>query len=174
MQRFGHLESSTRPLSAFGPHQTGQDRSPDPTEHARGTAGRGSRHVSISRAQILVGRVLSGLAALFLLVDSTGKLLQLQPVIDGTLQLGYPRDIVFTLGVVELACVLTFMTPRTSVPGALLVTGYLGGAVATHVRVESPLFSHTLFPIYIAALLWCGLVLSDHRLRAFLPIRRAS
>ena len=120
------------------------------------------------------GRVMSGIAVLFLLFDSIGKLLQVQPVIDGTLQLGYPRDIVFTLGVILFSCVVAYMTPRSSVFGALLLTGYLGGAVATHVRVENPLFTHVLFPTYVAALLWGGLVLRDPRLRAFLPIRRAS
>ena len=111
---------------------------------------------------------------LFLLFDSTGKLLQVQPVIDGTIQLGYPRDIVFSLGVILLSCVVAYVIPRTSVLGALLLTGYLGGAVATHVRVENPLFSHVLFPTYVAALLWGGLILRDARLRSFLPIRRES
>jgi hypothetical protein len=131
-----------------------------PTSHA------GSSH------RLWTGRVLSGLAVLFLLVDSAGKLLELQPVVDGTVRLGYPRDIVFTLGVILLACVLAYVPPRTSLLGALLLTGYLGGAVATHVRVESPLFSHILFPTYIAALLWGGLILRDARLRAMLPARR--
>jgi hypothetical protein len=120
---------------------------------------------------IWTGRVLSGLAVLFLLFDSTGKLLEVQPVIDGTRQLGYPRDIVFTLGVILLSCVIAYLIPRTSVLGALFLTGYLGGAVATHVRVENPLFSHTLFPMYVAAFLWGGLVLRDARLRAFAPWR---
>ena len=127
-----------------------------------------------SRRRLWTGRVLSGLAVLFLLFDSLGKLLEVQPVIDGTLRLGYPRDLVFSLGVILLSCVLAYVTPRTSVLGALLLTGYLGGAVATHVRVGSPLFSHVLFPIYVAALLWGGLFLRDARLRAFLPIRRES
>lgn len=127
-----------------------------------------------ARRKIWIGRMLSSLAVAFLLFDSTGKLLQLQPVIDGTIQFGYPRDSVFSLGVILLACVLAYAIPRTSVLGALLLTGYLGGAVATHVRVESPLFSHVLFPTYVAALLWGGLILRDARLRAFLPIRRAS
>ena len=127
-----------------------------------------------SRTVIWTGRTLSWLAVLFLLFDSTAKLLQVQPVVDGTLQLGYPRDIVFTLGAILLACVAAYVIPRTSVLGALLLTGYLGGAVATHVRVENPLFSHALFPTYIAALLWGGLILRDARLRAFLPIRRES
>jgi hypothetical protein len=123
---------------------------------------------------IWTGRVLTGLAALFLLFDSTGKLLEVQPVIDGTRQLGYPRDIVFTLGVILLACVVVYLIPRTSVLGAVLLTGYLGGAVAAQARVENPLFSHTLFPIYVATLIWGGLVLRDARLRAFAPWRRQS
>jgi hypothetical protein len=127
-----------------------------------------------SRRQLWAGRVFSSLAVLFLVFDSIGKLLQVQPVIDGTVQLGYPRDIVFSLGVILLSCVVTYVIPRTSVLGALLLTGYLGGAIATHVRVANPLFSHVLFPTYVAALLWGGLILRDPRLRAILPIRRAS
>ena len=126
------------------------------------------------RQQRSAGLVLSWLAVLFLLFDSTGKLLLVQPVIDGTLQLGYPRDSVFSLGLVLLACVVAYAVPRTAVLGALLLTGYLGGAVATHVRVANPLFSHTLFPTYVAAFLWGGLILRDARLRALLPLRRAS
>jgi len=117
---------------------------------------------------------MSGIAVLFLLFDSVGKLLQVQPVVDGTLQLGYPRDIVFTLGVILLTCLVAYVIPRTSVVGAVLLTGYLGGAIATHVRVANPLFTHVLFPIYVAALLWGALILRDARLLAFLPIRRAS
>ena len=107
----------------------------------------------------------------FLIFDSVGKLLEVQPVIDGTRQLGYPPEIVFSLGVTLLSCVLAYLIPRTSVLGAVLLTGYLGGAVATHVRVGSPLFTHVLFPAYVAALLWGGLMLRDARLRAFLPWR---
>jgi DoxX-like family len=127
-----------------------------------------------SRRRLWAGRVLSWLAVAFLLFDSAGKLLQLQPVIDGTIQLGYSRDIVFGLGVILLSCVVAYVIPRTSVLGALLLTGYLGGAVATHVRVENPLFSHVLFPTYVGALLWGGLILRDARLRSLLPIRRES
>jgi hypothetical protein len=123
---------------------------------------------------IWTGRVLTGLAVLFLLFDSTGKLLEVQPVIDGTRQLGYPRDIVFSLGVILLACLVVYLIPRTSVLGALLVTGYLGGAVAAQARVENPLFSHILFPTYVAIFIWGGLVLRDARLRAFAPWRRQS
>ena len=123
---------------------------------------------------IWTGRVMSGIAVLFLLFDSIGKLLEVQPVIDGTLQLGYPRDVVFTLGAILLSCVVAYVIPRTSVIGAVLLTGYLGGAIATHVRVANPLFTHVLFPVYVAALLWGGLMLRDARLRVFLPVRRAS
>jgi DoxX-like protein len=127
-----------------------------------------------SRRALWTGRVLSGLAVAFLIFDSVGKLLEVQPVIDGTKQLGYPPEIVFSLGVVLLSCVLAYLLPRTSVLGALLLTGYLGGAVATHVRVGNPLFTHVLFPTYVAALLWGGLLLRDERLRAFLPWRDRS
>ena len=130
-------------------------------------------HAAAGR-RLWTGRTLSGLATLFLLFDSTGKLLQVQPVIDGTRQLGYPRDSVFSLGVILLSCVVAYVIPRTSTLGALLLTGYLGGAVATHVRVENPLFSHVLFPVYVAAVLWGGLLLRDPRLGAFLPFRRES
>ena len=120
---------------------------------------------------IKTGRLISGLAVAFLVFDSVGKLLRVQPVIDGTKQLGYPPDIVVSLGMTLLSCVLVYLIPRTAVLGAVLLTGYLGGAVATHVRVESPLFTHVLFPVYVAALLWGGLVLRDARLRQFLPWR---
>jgi hypothetical protein len=123
------------------------------------------------RRELLTGRAMSGAAVAFLIFDSLGKLLEVQPVVDGTRQLGYPPEIVFSLGVTLLSCVLTYLVPRTSVLGALLLTAYLGGAVATHVRVGSPLFSHVLFPAYVAALLWGGLLLRDARLRAFLPWR---
>ena len=126
-----------------------------------------------SRRETLLGRGLSTLAVLFLIFDTTGKLLQVQPVIDGTVRLGYSPDIVVTLGVLQLACLVTYLIPRTSLLGAVLLTGYLGGAVATHVRVDSPLFSHILFPVYVATLLWGGLVLRDARVRA-LVLRRSS
>ena len=122
-----------------------------------------------SRRGLWSGRVISGLAVAFLIFDSVAKLLEVQPVIDGTKQLGYPPDIVFSLGVTLLSCVLAYLVPRTSVLGAVLLTGYLGGAVATHVRVGNPLFTHVLFPTYVAALLWGGLMLRDARFRAFLP-----
>lgn len=118
------------------------------------------------------GRFLSGLAALFLALDSLGKLARAQAVLDGTAQLGYSVNTVVPLGVLLLACVIIYVIPRTAILGALLLTGYLGGAVATNVRVGNPLFTHTLFPTYVAALIWGGLMLRDARLRALAPWRR--
>ena len=127
-----------------------------------------------SKTQVVVGRVLSGIAIAFLTFDSVGKLLRVQPVIDGTIQLGYPTSTIIPLGIILLSCVLIYAVPRTSVIGAMLLTGYLGGAVATHARLEHPLLSHTLFPIYVAVIIWAGLVLRDARLRILLPAGRVS
>ncbi|HEX9009813.1 MAG TPA: DoxX family protein [Holophagaceae bacterium] len=115
------------------------------------------------------GRVLSALPVLLLLFDGTAKVMRLAPVLEGTAKLGYPLGVVAPLGLVLIACTLLYALPRTSVLGALLLTGYLGGAVATHVRMGDPLFSHVLFPTYVAALIWGGLFLREARLRALLP-----
>jgi hypothetical protein len=124
-----------------------------------------------SRRALWSGRILSGVAVLFLLFDATMKVLRLPVAVQGTKQLGYPENVVLWLGVLQLVCLVVYLVPRTSVLGAVLWTGYLGGAVATHVRVGDPLFSHVLFPVYVAALLWAGLWLRDARLRAVLPVR---
>jgi len=110
------------------------------------------------------GAALSAVAVLFLLFDSTGKLLKVAPVVAGTVQLGYPEDVVRMLGVILTLCVVTYLIPRSSFLGAILLTGYLGGAVATHVRVGSPVLTHVLFPVYVAVFLWGGLLLRDARL----------
>ena len=115
-----------------------------------------------------IGRVIGTVAVAFLIVDALGKLLSVQPVIEGTARLGYDTDVVFGLGVTLSSCLLLYLFPRTSVLGAMLLTGYLGGAVATHVRMGSPLFTHVLFPAYLGALLWGSLVLRDARLRALI------
>ena len=133
----------------------------------------GASAAARSRRALWTGRVLSGLAVAFLIFDSVGKLLRVQPVVEGTIVLGYPVSVIFPLGVTLLSCVLVYLVPRTAVLGAVLLTGYLGGAVATHVRVGNPLFSHVLFPTYVAALLWGGLLLRDRRLRVLLPLRGA-
>jgi hypothetical protein len=126
----------------------------------------------VSKGSLWTGRIMSGLPTLFLFVDAVGKLLKPAPVVEGTVQLGYPESVLLGLGIVLLACTVLYVIPRTTMLGAILLTGYLGGAVATHVRVASPLFSHTLFPIYVAVLLWGGLYLRDERLRALIPFRK--
>lgn len=114
------------------------------------------------------GRIMSGLVIAFLAFDAAVKLLRLAPVVDGTVALGYPAGIVLPLGLVLIACVAAYAVPRTSVPGAILLTAYLGGAVATHARVGDPLFKHVLFPVYVAALVWGGLCLPDRRVSGVL------
>ena len=114
------------------------------------------------------GIALSTVAILFLLFDSSGKLLKVAPVVAGTTDLGYPESIIRTLGVVLLVCVTLYAIPRASILGALLLTGYLGGAVASHARVGSPLLTHVVFPVYVACLVWGGLVLRNAHLRHLL------
>ena len=123
------------------------------------------------KRDLWIGSVLSGVAVLFLTFDAALKLLRLPMAMDGTTQLGYPAGVVLPLGVVQVVCLALYVIPRTSVLGAVLWTGYLGGAIATHVRLGNPLFTHVLFPVYVALLLWGGLWLRDRRLRALLPLR---
>lgn len=126
----------------------------------------------LSNKKIWAGRILGGLAVAFLLFDCAIKLMAPPFVRESHEQLGYPGGIARSLGVLLLACVVTHVIPRTSFLGAILLTGYLGGAIATHVRVGNPLFSHVLFPVYVAALIWGGLYLRDARLRELLPFRK--
>jgi hypothetical protein len=119
-----------------------------------------------SKAAERTGYVLSGVAVLFLLFDSVIKLAGIQAVSDSMVQLGYPVTLATTIGVIELLCLFVYIIPRTSIIGAILLTGYLGGAIATHLRIGSPLASHTLFPIYVAALVWGGLYLREPRVKA--------
>lgn len=114
------------------------------------------------------GRVLSGIAVVFMLFDSAVKIVQAQAAMQGTVQLGYSANLVRPLGFVVLACVIVYVIPRTAVLGAVLFTAYLGGAVATQVRVGSPWATNILAPVYVAVLLWGGLYLRDGRVRALL------
>ena len=115
---------------------------------------------------IRTGRALSAIAMLFLSFDATMKVLSLPAAVNGTAQLGYPTGVLVPLGIIQFVCLALYAIPRTSLLGAVLWTGYLGGAVATHVRVEHPLFTHVLFPVYVAAFLWTGLWLRRPGLRA--------
>jgi hypothetical protein len=116
-----------------------------------------------SKKRIITGRVLSGLALAFLAFDTVLHLLAPAPALESAQTLGFSPSVIVPLGIVELVCWVLAVVPRTAVLGTLLWTGYLGGAIATHVRVGNPVFSHILFPVYIAALLWAGLALRDKR-----------
>ena len=117
-------------------------------------------NVPPSRMGRRAGSLMAALAVLFLLADAVAKLLR------------SPETAVLAIGVVELACIVAYLVPTTSVFGAILLTGYLGGAVATHVRMGSPLLTHTLFPVYLALLIWGGLILREQRLSGLIPLRR--
>jgi hypothetical protein len=124
----------------------------------------------VSKKALWTGRIISALPALFLLLDGVMKLLKPAPVVDATVRLGYHESVIVPLGIVLIVCTVIYMIPRTSILGAILLTGYLGGAVATHVRVGEGLFP-VFFPIVFGVLLWGGLWLRDERLRAFIPLR---
>jgi len=130
-------------------------------------------HASISNKQLWTGRTLSGLPALFMLLDGGMKLIKPAPVVKATLQLGYPESVIVGIGVVLLASTLLYLIPRTALLGAVLLTGYLGGAVASNVRAGQPLFN-IVFPLFFGALLWGGLWLRDRRVRELLPLRQQS
>jgi hypothetical protein len=125
-----------------------------------------------SQTQRIAGWILSGLVILFLTMDGAMKLVPLQPVIDTTASLGWPVDAATlrALGTLLLVSTLLYAWPRTSLLGAVLLTGYLGGAIATHVRIGSPWFSHILFGFYLGLFAWGGLWLREPRLRALLPL----
>tara|TARA_B110001454_G_C12723340_1_gene436780 strand:+ start:112 stop:489 length:378 start_codon:yes stop_codon:yes gene_type:complete len=122
--------------------------------------------------QIWIGRVLSGLAIAFLLFDAIMKFFmdKLPPeALEAGAALQWPMEKMPTVGTILLICTILYAIPRTALLGAILLTGYLGGAIASHVRVGNPLFTHTLFPIYIAVFVWLGLYLRDAKLRSIFP-----
>ena len=131
---------------------------------------RGENEQAPGKGSVRTGWALSSLAILFLTVDAAGKLLAPEMMIANSPPLGLPADPSFhrVLGAILAACTLLYALPRTSVIGAILLTGYLGGAVATHMRVGSPVFSHTLFGVYLGLLVWAGLNLRDARVRALI------
>ena len=129
-----------------------------------------STESAISSKRLWASRIMSGFPALFLLADGGMKLFKPRFVVEATTQLGYPESVIVGLGVVLLASTVLYLVPRTAVLGAILLTGYLGGAVATHVRVLASWFD-ILFPVLFGALLWGGLWLRDRRLQELLPLR---
>jgi hypothetical protein len=117
------------------------------------------------------GRILTAITVLFLALDGAMKLVKPAPVVEATVQLGYPESVIAGLGIVLLVSTILYVIPRTSVLGAILLTGYLGGATATNVRMGGPLFN-ILFPIILGILIWGGIYARDARLRALIPLRK--
>jgi hypothetical protein len=120
------------------------------------------------------GRIVSWVIAALLLLDAVMKVLQVPQVMEGTVKVGYPAGTVRPIGIILLLCLICYVIPRTSVLGAILLTGYLGGAVATNVRISTPLFSYTLIPMYVGVLVWGGLFLQDEGVRALIPLQKDS
>ena len=125
---------------------------------------------AMSSMHLWVGRIMSGLPGLFFLVDGVMKLFKPPVVVQATIELGYPESVIVGLGVTLLASTVLYLIPHTSILGAILLTGYLGGAVATHVRVGGPAFN-VVFAVTVGALVWGGLWLRDGQLRKMLPFR---
>jgi hypothetical protein len=126
--------------------------------------------VPVSNNTLWAGRIMSTLAVLFMLLDGVLKLFNPPPVVESMTQLGYAESLAIGIGIIEIICLAVYMVPRTSVLGAILLTGYLGGAIASHVRIGSPLFS-LVFPVILGLLLWGGLYLRDEQLRKLIPLR---
>jgi len=129
---------------------------------------------STSSKKMLMGNIVSGLLAAFLVMDGVMHLTRIAPVVEAFNRLGFPMRLATGLGILELVCVAIYVYPRTAVLGTILLTGYLGGAVAIHLRVGSSLFGETLFPTYIGIVLWGGLYLREARLRTLLPVVESS
>ncbi len=127
----------------------------------------GAQPIPGSKTMLWAGRIMSALPVLMLLVSGVMKLVKPAPVVEGFAHLGYPTSLALGLGIIELACIVVYVIPRTSMLGAVLLTGYLGGATATHVRIGEPF----LTPIVLGVLVWGGLYLREDRLRALLPLR---
>ena len=126
----------------------------------------------VSSKRLWAGRIMSALPVLFLLFDGVIHIMRIPPVVEAFAKLGYSISLAIPLGIIEIVCIVLYVIPRTSVFGAVLLTGYLGGAVATNLRTGAPLFSNILFPVYVGVLLWGGLYLLDNALRAVFPVRR--
>ena len=126
-----------------------------------------------SRGRVWTGRIVAGIIAAFMLLDAIMKFINPAPVREAFARTGWPVHLSPVLGAILLTSTILWLVPRTSILGAILLTGYLGGAVAANVRLEEPLFSHTLFPVYFGVLLWGSLWLRDPRIAALIPLRNS-
>ncbi|MGG1518229.1 DoxX family protein [Paenibacillus oryzisoli] len=119
----------------------------------------------ISKGRLWAARILCGIVILFMLFDGIGKIIKPKEVIEGTLSLGFAENHLAVISVLSLVCTILYAIPRTRFLGALLLTGFLGGAVAAQLRVDNPLWSNTLFPVYFAIVAWAPIWLMDRRFR---------
>lgn len=127
--------------------------------------------MGISKGRMWAGWIITGLISAFMLLDAAMKLAKPRPVIDAFARTGWPAELSVTLGVILLVSTALYLIPRTEILGAILLTGYLGGAVATNLRLENPLFSNTLFPVYFGVLVWGALWLRDRKIQELIPMR---
>ncbi len=129
-----------------------------------------------SKAMLWAGRIITGIVIAFMTFDVGIKLIEMDVVRDTLLQLGYPLRLArgFEIGVIQAICLILYVIPRTSVLGAILLTAVMGGAVASHLRIGSPLPTHTLFGVYLGILIWAGLYLRNPRLRALIPVQTSN
>ena len=139
-----------------------------PTTYGKSTAASSTRP---SRRAVIAGRIITGIIAALLALDAGFKLVAAQSAAAASVQLGFTVEQVFVIGIIGAVCLVLYLIPRVAPLGAVLWTGYLGGAIVTHFRVGNPLLTHTLFPILVAAFIWGGLYLRDPRVRAVLGKR---
>jgi hypothetical protein len=125
----------------------------------------------ISKTSLWAGRIISALVVLFLIFDGVTKVIKVPAVMEATARIGFPANLIPGIGILLLACTAVYVIPRTSILGAILLTGYLGGAVVTNLRAGSSLFGETLFPVYFGVFVWAGLYVRDERLHALIPLR---
>ena len=131
-----------------------------------------SETARVSKAASVAGWVIGGLPALMLVLDGVMKLVKPEPVIKATVELGYPETTIIGMGIAVLVSAVLYLIPGTAVLGAILLTGVMGGAIASHLRVGDPLPTHTLFGVYLGLLIWGGLYLRNARLRELIPVQR--
>ncbi len=131
-----------------------------------------SSALTISKGRLWTARIMGGIVILFMLMDSIFKFIPNEEALKGTTELGYQVHHLPILGTLGLVSIILFAIPRTQILGAILLTGYFGGAIATHVRMDNPLFTHILFPVYLALLMWGSVWLRSEHLRQLIPFRR--
>lgn len=129
-----------------------------------------SQPIEISKRRIWAGRIIAGLVTLFMLFDAAMKFVKPAPVIQAFARTGWPAELSVPLGAILLTCTILYVIPRTTVLGAVLLTSYLGGAVATNLRLENPLFSNTLFPVYFGILIWTSVLLLNPGFAEWFPL----